>query len=84
MIGPDRHFIKYQADAHLESYEEFSVFSGKFAWRGPIHDISALFAEKLICILSATTSNVSTGLPFKVDFDFTFFLIKDEIGTSTQ
>ena len=39
---------------------------------------------KLICILLATTSNVSTGLPFKVDFDFTFFLIKDEIGTSTQ
>jgi hypothetical protein len=25
---------------------------------------------------------VSTGLPFEVDFDFTFFLIEDEIGTS--
>jgi hypothetical protein len=31
-------------------------------------------------ILSATTSNVSTGLPFEMDFDFTFFLIEDEIG----
>jgi hypothetical protein len=30
VLGPDKHFIKYQADAHLESYQEFSVFSGEF------------------------------------------------------
>jgi len=27
MIGPDRKFIKYQADAHLESFEALGVFS---------------------------------------------------------
>jgi len=26
-LGPDRHFIKYQADAHLESFESLAVFS---------------------------------------------------------
>ncbi|KAL7555293.1 hypothetical protein ACHAWF_018996 [Thalassiosira exigua] len=26
-LGPDRHFIKYQADAHLESFEGVGVFS---------------------------------------------------------
>ncbi len=35
-------------------------------------------------VLSATTSNISTGLPFEVDFDFTYFLIEDEIGTSSH
>lgn len=55
MLGPDRRFIKYQADAHLESFEGVGVFS-------------------------ATTSNVSIGLAFMVDVDFTFFLNKDEIG----
>jgi len=59
MLGPDRHFIKYQADAHLESFEELSVFS-------------------------ATTSNVSIGLAFQVDIDYTFFLKKDEIGLVHQ
>ena len=40
-----------------------------------------IFIELMIfAILSATTSNVSTGLPFEMDFDFTFFLIEDEIG----
>ncbi|KAL7537553.1 hypothetical protein ACHAXR_010241 [Thalassiosira sp. AJA248-18] len=58
-IGPDRRFIKYQADAHLESFEQLGVFS-------------------------ATTSNVSIGLAFQVDVDFTFFLIKDEIGKVHQ
>lgn len=54
-LGPDRHFIKYQADAHLESFNQLGVFS-------------------------ATTSNVSIGLAFEVDVDFTFFLIEEEIG----
>jgi len=58
-LGPDRRFIKYQADAHLESFEALGVFS-------------------------ATTSNVSTGLAFKVDVDFTFFLIEEEIGEVHQ
>ena len=31
-----------------------------------------------------TTSNVSTGLAFKVDVDFTFFLIEEEIGEVHQ
>jgi len=26
-LGPDRHFIKYQADAHLETFDEMGVFS---------------------------------------------------------
>lgn len=55
MLGPDRHFIKYQADAHLESLNSLAVFS-------------------------ATTSNVSIGLAFEVDVDFTFFLVREEIG----
>eukprot|EP00571_Detonula_confervacea_P009803 CAMPEP_0172299580 /NCGR_PEP_ID=MMETSP1058-20130122/1852_1 /TAXON_ID=83371 /ORGANISM="Detonula confervacea, Strain CCMP 353" /LENGTH=371 /DNA_ID=CAMNT_0013009081 /DNA_START=107 /DNA_END=1222 /DNA_ORIENTATION=- len=54
-IGADKHFIKYQADAHLESFDELGVFS-------------------------ATTSNVSIGLAFDVDIDFTYLLIKEEIG----
>lgn len=58
-LGPDRRFIKYQADAHIESFEALGVFS-------------------------ATTSNVSTGLAFKVDVDFTFFLIEEEIGEVHQ
>ena len=48
-LGPDRRFLTYQADAHLESFEQLGVFS-------------------------ATTSNASIGLAFKVDVDFTFFL----------
>eukprot|EP00804_Cyclotella_cryptica_P005676 CCRYP_000049-RB/>CCRYP_000049-RB protein AED:0.11 eAED:0.11 QI:1916/1/1/1/0.75/0.6/5/318/313 len=59
MLGPDRHFIKYQADAHLESFDELSVFS-------------------------ATTSNMSIGLAFQVDIDYTFFLKKDKIGLLHQ
>lgn len=59
VLGPDRRFIKYQADAHLESFEALGVFS-------------------------ATTSNVSIGLAFEVDVDFTFFLIEDEIGEVHQ
>jgi len=55
VIGPDKRFVKYQADAHLVSFESLGVFS-------------------------AAQSNVSIGLAFKVDVDFTFFLIKDEIG----
>lgn len=31
-------------------------------------------------VFSATTSNVSIGLAFNVDVDFTFFLIEEEIG----
>ena len=31
-------------------------------------------------VFSATTSNVSIGLAFEVDVDFTFFLIEEEIG----
>eukprot|EP00579_Thalassiosira_antarctica_P019177 CAMPEP_0201953888 /NCGR_PEP_ID=MMETSP0904-20121228/2060_1 /ASSEMBLY_ACC=CAM_ASM_000553 /TAXON_ID=420261 /ORGANISM="Thalassiosira antarctica, Strain CCMP982" /LENGTH=314 /DNA_ID=CAMNT_0048497817 /DNA_START=139 /DNA_END=1083 /DNA_ORIENTATION=+ len=58
-LGPDRRFIKYQADAHIESFEALGVFS-------------------------ATTSNVSTGLAFKVDVDFSFFLIEEEIGEVHQ
>jgi len=27
IVGPDKHFIKYPADAHLESYENLGVFS---------------------------------------------------------
>jgi len=54
-LGPDKRFIKYQADAHLESFEGLGVFS-------------------------AAQSNVSIGLAFQVDVDFTFFLIKEEIG----
>mmetsp|Transcript_2556 Transcript_2556/g.3917 ORF Transcript_2556/g.3917 Transcript_2556/m.3917 type:complete len:374 (+) Transcript_2556:101-1222(+) len=54
-LGPDKRFIKYQADAHVESFDELGVFS-------------------------ATTSNVSIGLAFKVDVDFTYFLIEEEIG----
>lgn len=59
MLGPDQHFIKYQADAHLESFEALGVFS-------------------------ASNSNVSIGLAFKIDVDFTFFLIKEEIGVLHQ
>ena len=29
MLGPDKRFVKYQADAHLESFEQLGVFSGK-------------------------------------------------------
>ena len=29
-LGPDRRFIKYQADAHIESFEALGVFSGKY------------------------------------------------------
>jgi len=54
-IGPDKHFIKYQADAHLEQLNQLGVFS-------------------------TSASNVSVGLEFEVDVDFTFFLNKDEIG----
>lgn len=54
-LGPDKRFIKYQGDAHLESFEGLGVFS-------------------------AAQSNVSIGLAFQVDVDFTFFLIKEEIG----
>ena len=28
-MGPDKRFVKYQADAHLESFEQLGVFSGK-------------------------------------------------------
>jgi len=59
MLGPDHRFIKYQADAHLESFEALGVFS-------------------------ATNSNISIGLAFEIDVDFTFFLIKDEIGVVHQ
>jgi hypothetical protein len=81
-LGPDKHFIKYQADAHLESYREFSVFSGKFAQEAKLTIQFCL--ETLMHVLLATTSNISTGLPFEVDFDFTYFLIEDEIGTSSH
>ncbi|CAJ1959089.1 unnamed protein product [Cylindrotheca closterium] len=55
VIGPDKHFIKYQADAHLESLDSLGVFS-------------------------KSTSNESIGLEFRLDVDFTYFLIEDEIG----
>ena len=29
VLGPDKRFVKYQADAHLESFEQLGVFSGK-------------------------------------------------------
>lgn len=54
-IGPDRQFLKYQADAHHISFVDLSVFS-------------------------TGGGNESIGLEFKVDVDFTFTLIKDEIG----
>mmetsp|Transcript_30862 Transcript_30862/g.74581 ORF Transcript_30862/g.74581 Transcript_30862/m.74581 type:complete len:314 (-) Transcript_30862:1047-1988(-) len=59
VLGPDQHFIKYQADAHVESFEGLGVFS-------------------------AANTNVSIGLSFQVDVDFTFFLIEDEIGEVHQ
>mmetsp|Transcript_40240 Transcript_40240/g.97150 ORF Transcript_40240/g.97150 Transcript_40240/m.97150 type:complete len:316 (+) Transcript_40240:165-1112(+) len=55
IVGPDKHFIKYQADAHLESLDNLGVFS-------------------------KSTSNESIGLEFRLDVDFTYFLIEDEIG----
>jgi len=55
LLGPDKHFIKYQADAHLESLDNLGVFS-------------------------KSTSNESIGLEFRLDVDFTYFLIEDEIG----
>ena len=39
-----------------------------------------LYATTYSIVFSATTSNSSIGLSFQVDVDFTFFLIKDEIG----
>lgn len=59
MVGPDKRFIKYQADAHLVNFEALGVFS-------------------------ATNSNTSVGLAFKVDLDFTFFLIPEEISDVHQ
>jgi len=55
VVGPDKHFIKYPADAHLQSLENLGVFS-------------------------KSTSNESIGLEFRLDVDFTYFLIEDEIG----
>jgi len=55
IVGPDKHFIKYQADAHLESLENLGVFS-------------------------KSTSNESIGLEFRLDVDFTYFLVEEEIG----
>jgi len=55
LIGPDKRFIKYPADAHLESFENLGVFS-------------------------KSSSNESIGLEFRLDADFTFFLIEEEIG----
>lgn len=55
LVGPDKHFIKYQADAHLESLENVGVFS-------------------------KSTSNESIGLEFRLDVDFTYLLIEEEIG----
>lgn len=46
MLGPDRHFIKYQADAHLESFEELSVFSGKFFLNYILYNSSIVRIEK--------------------------------------
>jgi len=60
-IGPDYTFIKYQASAHLESFEALGVFSAPEA-----------------------SKNSSVGLEFKIDLDFSYFLIKDEIGEVHQ
>ena len=54
-IGPDRKFLKYQADAHHIFLDDLSVFS-------------------------AGGGNESIGLEFNVDVDFTFMLIRAEIG----
>lgn len=59
IMGPDKRFIKYPADAHLESFENLGVFS-------------------------KSTSNESIGLEFRIDADFTFFLIEEEIGELHQ
>ena len=58
-IGVDHRFIKYQADAHVETLRGFSVFS-------------------------SGESNSSVGLDFKVDVDYTFLLVEDEIGLVHQ
>lgn len=54
-IGPDKKFLKYQADAHHVQLNELSVFS-------------------------SGGGNESIGLEFHLDIDYTFLLIKDEIG----
>ena len=53
LVGPDKRFLKYQADAHLVELDQLSVFS--------------------------SGGNESIGLEFRIDVDFTFFLIEDEI-----
>jgi len=46
--------------------------------------IAHLESFEALGVFSATNSNISIGLAFEIDVDFTFFLIKDEIGVVHQ